>query len=115
VGQTERLEAVGHVTGGVAPDFNALLRLVGGSAEGLGRDLTSEKHRRIIDMIMNATSRGESLTRQLLAFSRRQMLTPAVIDLSKRLPELKDMLTRSLRDDITAEIAAPDESCAVKV
>ncbi|TMJ99447.1 MAG: response regulator [Alphaproteobacteria bacterium] len=66
-------------------------------------------------MIMNATSRGESLTRQLLAFSRRQMLTPAVIDLSKRLPELKDMLTRSLRDDITAEIAVPDESCAVKV
>src|SRR5207244_11373327 len=85
--------------------------IVSGSAERLRRDLTSEKHRRIIDMIMNATSRGESLTRQLLAFSRRQMLT----DLSKRLPELKDMLTRSLRDDITAEIAIPDESCAVKV
>ena len=113
--QAQRLEAIGHLTGGVAHDFNNLLMIVSGSAERLRRDLTSEKHRRIIDMIMNATSRGESLTRQLLAFSRRQMLTPAVIDLSKRLPELKDMLTRSLRDDITAEIAVPDESCAVKV
>src|SRR5262245_36118219 len=43
------------------------------------------------------------------------MLTPAVIDLSGRLPELKDMLSRSLRDDITIEVAVPDQSCAVKV
>src|SRR5205807_4495580 len=58
---------------------------------------------------------GESLTRQLLAFSRRQMLTPAVIDLAERLPELKDMLSRSLRDDITIEVVVPDQPCAVKV
>jgi two-component system, NtrC family, sensor kinase len=113
--QAQRLEAIGHLTGGVAHDFNNLLMIVGGSAERLRRDLTSEKHRRLLDMIMNATSRGESLTRQLLAFSRRQMLTPAVIDLTQRLPELKDMLTRSLRDDITTEVLVPDESCAVKV
>jgi two-component system NtrC family sensor kinase len=113
--QAQRLEAIGHLTGGVAHDFNNLLMIVSGSAERLRRDLTSEKHWRLIDMIMNATSRGESLTRQLLAFSRRQMLTPAVIDLSKRLPALKDMLNRSLRDDITTEVVVPDESCAVKV
>src|SRR6266540_3840911 len=113
--QAQRLEAIGHLTGGVAHDFNNLLMIVSGSAERLRRDLTSEKHRRLLDMIMNATSRGESLTRQLLAFSRRQMLTPAVIDLTQRLPELKDMLTRSLRDDIITEIVVPGESCAVKV
>jgi two-component system NtrC family sensor kinase len=113
--QAQRLEAIGHLTGGVAHDFNNLLMIVSGSAERLRRDLTSEKHRRLLDMIMNATSRGESLTRQLLAFSRRQMLTPAVIDLTQRLPELKDMLTRSLRDDITTEVLVPDEACAVKV
>ena len=113
--QAQRLEAIGHLTGGVAHDFNNLLMIIGGSAERLRRDLTSEKHGRLLDMIMNATSRGESLTRQLLAFSRRQMLTPAVIDLTQRLPELKDMLTRSLRDDITPEVVVPDESCAVKV
>jgi two-component system, NtrC family, sensor kinase len=113
--QAQRLEAIGHLTGGVAHDFNNLLMIVSGSAERLRRDLTSEKHTRLLDMIMNATSRGESLTRQLLAFSRRQMLTPAVIDLTQRLPELKDMLTRSLRDDIIAEVVVPGDSCAVKV
>jgi two-component system NtrC family sensor kinase len=113
--QAQRLEAIGQLTGGVAHDFNNLLMIVSGSAERLRRDLTSEKHRHLLDMIMNATSRGESLTRQLLAFSRRQMLTPAVIDLTQRLAEIEDMLTRSLRDDITMEVVVPDGSCAVKV
>jgi two-component system NtrC family sensor kinase len=88
--------------------------VVGGSAERLRRDLTSEKHRRLLDMIMNATSRGESLTRQLLAFSRRQMLTPMVMDLAQRIPDLNDMLNRSLRDDITLEVAVPEQACTVK-
>jgi len=96
-------------------NFNNLLMVVSGSVQRLRRDLTSEKHTRLLDMIENATNRGESLTRQLLAFSRRQMLTPAVIDLTERLPELKDMLSRSLRDDITIEVVVPDQSCAVKV
>ena len=55
------------------------------------------------------------LTRQLLAFSRRQTLTPSVIDLTRQLPELKDMLSRSLRGDIATEVAVPDRSCAIKV
>jgi two-component system NtrC family sensor kinase len=113
--QAQRLEAIGQLTGGVAHDFNNLLMIVSGSVQRLRRDLTSEKHTRLLDMITNATNRGESLTRQLLAFSRRQMLTPAVIDLSERLPELKDMLSRSLRDDIAIDVAVPDHSCAVKV
>jgi two-component system, NtrC family, sensor kinase len=113
--QAQRLEAIGQLTGGVAHDFNNLLMVVSGSAQRLRRDLTSEKHTRLLDMIENATNRGESLTRQLLAFSRRQMLTPAVIDLTERLPGLKDMLSRSLRDDITIEVVVPDQSCAVKV
>jgi two-component system NtrC family sensor kinase len=113
--QAQRLEAIGQLTGGVAHDFNNLLMIVSGSVQRLRRDLSSEKHTRLLDMITNATNRGESLTRQLLAFSRRQMLTPAVIDLAERLPELKDMLSRSLRDDITIEVAVPDQSCAVKV
>jgi two-component system, NtrC family, sensor kinase len=113
--QAQRLEAIGQLTGGVAHDFNNLLMIVSGSVQRLRRDLTSEKHTRLLDMIENATNRGESLTRQLLAFSRRQMLTPAVIDLTERLPELKDMLSRSLRDDITIEVVVSDQSCAVKV
>ena len=113
--QAQRLEAIGQLTGGVAHDFNNLLMIVSGSVQRLRRDLISEKHTRLLEMIENATNRGESLTRQLLAFSRRQMLTPAVIDLAEQLPELKDMLSRSLRDDITIEVVVPDQSCAVKV
>jgi two-component system, NtrC family, sensor kinase len=113
--QAQRLEAIGQLTGGVAHDFNNLLMIVSGSAQRLRRDLTDERHTRLLDMISNATARGESLTRQLLAFSRRSNLTPVVIDLARRLPELKDMLSRSLRGDITAAVVVPEASCAVKV
>jgi two-component system NtrC family sensor kinase len=113
--QAQRLEAIGQLTGGVAHDFNNLLMVVSGSVQRLRRDLSEEKHTRILDMITTATQRGESLTRQLLAFSRRQMLSPAVINLSQRLPELKDMLSRSLRGDIETEVMVPQISCAVKV
>src|SRR5262245_35771405 len=113
--QAQRLEAIGQLTGGVAHDFNNLLMIVSGSVQRLRRDLTSEKHTRLLDMITNATNRGESLTRQLLAFSRRQMLNPSVIDLAQRLPELKEMLNRSLRGDVTTEVVVPEGSCAVKV
>jgi two-component system, NtrC family, sensor kinase len=113
--QAQRLEAIGQLTGGVAHDFNNLLMVVSGSVQRLRRDLTSEKHTRLLDMITNATNRGESLTRQLLAFSRRQMLNPSVIDLAQRLPELKEMLNRSLRGDVTTEVVVPEGSCAVKV
>jgi two-component system NtrC family sensor kinase len=111
----QRLEAIGKLTGGVAHDFNNLLMIVGGSAQRLRRDLTDEKHLRLLDMITNATDRGESLTRQLLTFSRRQMHTPAVADLTQRLPELKEMLNRSLRGDITTQVVVPKEPCTVKV
>ena len=113
--QSQRLEAIGKLTGGVAHDFNNLLMIVSGSVQRLRRDLTSEKHRRLLDMITTATDRGESLTRQLLTFSRRQTLTPTVLDLSQRLPDVKDMLSRSLRGDITINVVVPAESCAVKV
>jgi len=113
--QAQHLRAIGQLTGGVAHDFNNLLMIISGSVQRLRRDLAVEKHTRLLDMITNATSRGESLTRQLLAFSRRQMLTPSVIDLGERLPELKDMLNRSLRGDITTTVVVPRTDCAVKV
>jgi two-component system NtrC family sensor kinase len=113
--QSQRLEAIGQLTGGVAHDFNNLLMIVSGSVQRLRNDLSDGRHVKLLDMITTATRRGESLTRQLLAFSRRQMHTPAVIDLTRRLPELKDMLGRSLRGDIETEVVVPRESCAVKV
>jgi two-component system NtrC family sensor kinase len=103
------------LTGGVAHDFNNLLMIVSGSVHRLRRDVHEEKQTRLLDAITNATQRGESLTRQLLAFSRRQTLQPSVIDLAKHLPELKDLLSRSLRGDIEIRVLVAKRPCLVKV
>ncbi len=119
--QAQRLEAIGQLTGGVAHDFNNLLMIVSGTVQRLRRHLADkqesagDRETQLLDIIANATQRGESLTRQLLAFSRRQMLQPSVIDLAERLPEIKDMLSRSLRGDIDIRLGVPRRPCAVKV
>ncbi len=113
--QAQRLEAIGQLTGGVAHDFNNLLMIVSGTVQRLRRHVTGDKETQLLDTINNATERGESLTRQLLAFSRRQMLQPSAIDLAERLPELKDMLSRSLRGDIEIRVGVPRRPCLVKV
>jgi two-component system NtrC family sensor kinase len=113
--QAQQLQAIGQLTGGVAHDFNNLLMIVSGSVQRLRRHVKDEKQVQLLDAITNATDRGESLTRQLLTFSRRQMLQPSVIDLSERLTEIKDMLSRSLRGDIDIRVGVPKRSCNVKV
>jgi len=113
--QAQQLQAIGQLTGGVAHDFNNLLMIVSGSVQRLRRNIKDEKQIRLLDAITNATDRGESLTRQLLTFSRRQMLQPSVIDLGEQLSEIKDMLSRSLRGDIDIRVGVPRRSCFVKV
>ncbi|MGH6727924.1 MAG: ATP-binding protein [Pseudolabrys sp.] len=113
--QSQRLEAIGQLTGGVAHDFNNLLMIISGSVQRLRNELTDNKYARVLDMIATATQRGESLTRQLLTYSRQQTLTPQVIDLSQRLPLLRDLLTRSLRADIVIKVDVPDGVCACRV
>ncbi len=113
--QAQRLEAIGQLTGGVAHDFNNLLMIVSGTVQRLRRHVTGEEETQLLDTIATATQRGESLTRQLLAFSRRQTLQPSVIDLAERLPEIKEMLSRSLRGDIDIRVGVPHRACAIKV
>jgi two-component system NtrC family sensor kinase len=113
--QAQRLEAIGQLTGGVAHDFNNLLMIISGSVARLRAELTDKKYTRIFDMIAAATQRGETLTRQLLTYSRQQTLTPQVIDLSQRLPLIRDLLTRSLQADIEINVDVPDGICAVRV
>jgi two-component system, NtrC family, sensor kinase len=113
--QAQQLQVVGQLTGGVAHDFNNLLMVVSGSVQRLRRLIKDDKQIHILDAITTATERGESLTRQLLTFSRRQTFRPTVIDLAERLPELKDILSRSLRGDIEIRVGVPRRSCTVKV
>jgi len=113
--QAQRLEALGQLTGGVAHDFNNLLMIISGSVARLRADLTDAKYTRIFDMIATATQRGETLTRQLLTYSRQQTLTPQVIDMSERLPLIRDLLTRSLSSDIDIKVDVPNGICAIRV
>ncbi|MBX6327667.1 MAG: response regulator [Pseudolabrys sp.] len=117
VRQAERLKALGQLTGGVAHDFNNLLMIISGNVERLRNELSDLKYLRLLDMIATATRRGETLTRQLLTYSRQQTLTPQVIDLSQRLPLIRDLLLRSLQSNANIEIKVevPDAVCAVRV
>jgi two-component system NtrC family sensor kinase len=69
--------------------------IISGSVQRLRGELSDPKYTRLFDMIATATQRGETLTRQLLTYSRRQTLTPQVVDLAQRLPAIRDLLTRS--------------------
>ena len=91
--QSQKLEAVGQLTGGVAHDFNNLLTVVRGSAELLRRrDLPEERRTRYIAAIADTVDRATKLTNQLLAFARRQTLKPELFDAVESLRALSDML-----------------------
>jgi signal transduction histidine kinase len=107
LGQAQRMEAVGRLTGGVAHDFNNLLMVVSGNAVLLSKQASDEAMRRHASAIMRAVERRQRLTRQLLAFSRRQMLRPEAVDLRQRTSEIFDMLRQSLREDIELTIDIP--------
>jgi signal transduction histidine kinase/CheY-like chemotaxis protein len=107
--QAQKMEALGQLTGGIAHDFNNLLMIVSGHAQMLQRRLgpTEQKIGRALDAILNATKRGEGLTRQLLTFARRQRLNPQVIDLRERLEAIRQMLASPLPDNVTLTLALP--------
>jgi PAS domain S-box-containing protein len=95
----QKMEAIGKLTGGIAHDFNNLLMIIGGNAQTFKR-LLDPKLPRAIEAIQTAAKRGESLTRQLLTFSRRQQLSPTVVDLGASIRNMRTMLESSLRGNI---------------
>ena len=91
--QARKMEAIGQLTGGVAHDFNNLLTVITGSAELLRKpDLTEERRKRFIDAISETAGRATVLTRQLLAFARRQTLSPEAFDLGASLEGVTSMI-----------------------
>jgi two-component system cell cycle sensor histidine kinase/response regulator CckA len=99
--QSQKLEAVGQLAAGVAHDFNNLLNVITGYGELLLRMLPdgAPGHDRT-EQILRAAERGASLTRQLLAFSRRQVLEPRVVDLGATVEDVQSMLIRLIGEDI---------------
>ena len=99
--QAQKMEAIGRLAGGIAHDFNNLLMVISGYSEFLLERLGGDQRLRgPAQEISNATQRATSLTRQLLAFSRKQMLTPKVLDLNEVVTENLKMLTRMIGEDI---------------
>jgi signal transduction histidine kinase len=103
--QSQKMEAVGRLAGGVAHDFNNLLTAVLGYSDiALKRILPEDPLHREILQIREAAERATSLTRQLLAFSRKQILQPRVIDLAEVVLEVQKMLERLLGEDILLDV-----------
>lgn len=99
--QAQKMEAIGRLAGGIAHDFNNLLMVISGYAEFLLERVGPDPRLRgPAQEISNATQRATSLTRQLLAFSRKQMLAPKVLDLNEVVAENLKMLTRMIGEDI---------------
>ncbi len=97
----QKMEAVGRLAGGLAHDLNNLLTVINGYSEYLLQRIRKEDStRRPIEEVLNAGRRASDLIRQLLAFSRRQVLNPSVLDLNSLVADQEDMLGRLLGEDI---------------
>jgi signal transduction histidine kinase len=105
--QLQRFEAIGRLAGGVAHDFNNVLGVITGYSEMLLDKLNSDpKLAALVTEVLKATERGASLTKQLLAFSRQQVLQPRVIDIQEHIKRIEDLLRRVLGEDIRLSVNA---------
>jgi PAS domain S-box-containing protein len=103
--QAQKMEAVGQLAGGVAHDFNNLLTAIIGNAELLLRTIEPDDRRRLdVQEINRAAHRAATLTRQLLAFSRRQVLQPRIVDLNAVVAELTAMLRRVIGEHVDLQL-----------
>jgi signal transduction histidine kinase/DNA-binding response OmpR family regulator len=110
-----RLEAVGQLTGGVAHDFNNLLTVVLGNVDMLTKPSNTARQQRQLDAIRHAAERGRDLTRQLLAFSRKQHLSPVVLDVNELLTRFLPLLQQAVGEAVTLTTQFPDEPLHVHV
>ncbi|HJV40293.1 ATP-binding protein [Caulobacter sp.] len=113
--QSQKMEAMGQLTGGVAHDFNNLLMVASSGLDLLERTSDPTRRDRLRQGIRQAIDRGASLTQQLLAFSRRSPLKPEVVDIGERLAGMHAILDRSLREDVTVRMELPPDLWRVEV
>jgi signal transduction histidine kinase len=113
--QAQKMEAVGRLAGGVAHDFNNLLTVIGGRAALLQMEFPAgDPRRRSIDLITKTANRASALTQQLLAFSRKQVLQPRVLDLNELVGNLEPLLQRLIGEHIELHVVRLPGAAAVK-
>jgi two-component system, cell cycle sensor histidine kinase and response regulator CckA len=105
----QKMEAIGRLAGGIAHDFNNVLGVITGYSEMLLDKLSADPNLSpLVTRVLKATERGASLTRQLLAFSRQQVLEPCVINIQQHVKSIEDLLRRVLGEDIRLTVNAGD-------
>ena len=114
--QSQKMQALGQLTGGLAHDFNNLLTVIQGSADMLCRpELPESKRIRFAQAIVKAATNAASLTSQLLAFARRQPLMPEQIDVDALIDNMQELIQGTVGERIQVVIGARSPSCPVKV
>jgi signal transduction histidine kinase/ActR/RegA family two-component response regulator len=112
--QAQKMEAVGRLAGGVAHDFNNLLTAIYGYSELLFVEVKDDQHRADIMQIMKAAESATSLTRQLLAFSRKQILAPKIVSLDEIVRGIEKMLRRLIGEHIELRVRSAPKLWPVK-
>ena len=107
--RSQKMEAIGQLTGGVAHDFNNLLMIILGNAEGLSDALQDSPLKAMADNTLMAAERGGELISRLMAFSRLQPLAPQTIDINASVSKIKDMIRQSVTAEIEVELALDPE------
>jgi PAS domain S-box-containing protein len=114
--QSQKMEAVGRLAGGIAHDFNNLLTVMTGHVQFLLDALPESDDRRAdASAIAESAERAERLTRQLLAFSRQQMMAPQVVDLRHMVSRFEPLLTRLIGEDVLLDVRSVGDPCPVRV
>ena len=114
--QSQKLEAIGQLTGGVAHDFNNLLTIIRSSVDFLRQPgLSEERRQRYMSAVSDTVERASKLTSQLLAFARRQPLNPEVFDVGLRVKNIGEMLESVTGARIHVQVQLPERPCHVRV
>jgi len=113
--QAQKMEAVGQLTGGIAHDFNNLLTVILGNIDLLRRKLDNDHLQRHLSATRHAAERGQSLTRQLLAFSRRQHLQPQTLEVNALVRQFEPLIRRAVGESIALEAALCHEPLVCEV
>lgn len=114
--QSQKLEAIGQLTGGVAHDFNNLLTIIRSSVDFLRKPgLSEERRQRYMGAVSDTVERASKLTSQLLAFARRQPLNPEVFDVCQRVKSIGEMLETVTGARICVQVELPAQPCHVSV
>ncbi len=112
--EAQKMEAMGRLAGGIAHDFNNLMTIITGYGDLLRTALEDNPPlREKVEQILRAGEQANSLTRQLLAFTRRQILQPRLLDLNSVLADMGDMLRRVVSEDVELLILSDPEPCLI--